>query len=245
MRTIMSTHAYPKLVALGDSALTIELGASISPRVNRRVHALAHALSVHPIFGVLDVVPAFASLTLFYDPVRVQAAYPDMPPGRALELELGKRYREAAKAPAIGSREVDLPVYYGGDFGPDLQELAHLHGMTEQAFIDLHAKRSYSVYMLGFAPGFAYLSGLDRQLHTARRASPRAQVAAGSVAIGGAQTGVYPLATPGGWNIIGRTPLPLFRPDDDAPSLLRPGDSLRFRPISLDEFRALTIGRKS
>lgn len=239
----MSTHSYPKFIPLGDSALTIELGASISLSVNRRVHALAHTLSADPIPGVLDVVPAFASLTLFYDPTRIYAANPGMLPSRALELELGRRYREAVKVPAVRGREVDLPVCYGGTFGPDLEDLAHQRGLTEQAFIDLHAKHSYSVYMLGFAPGFAYLGGLDRQLHTARRSSPRAQVAAGSVGIGGAQTGVYPLATPGGWNIIGRTPLALFRPDDDVPSLLRPGDSLRFRPISLDEFGALTTGR--
>jgi inhibitor of KinA len=166
-----------------------------------------------------------------------------MQPLKALETEVRKRFNLTAHPPHTRGREVDLPVCYGGEFGPDLEELARFHGLTNQQLIDLHTEPAYSVYMLGFAPGFPYLAGLHRQLHTPRRSSPRAQVPAGSVGIGGAQTGVYPLATPGGWNIIGRTPLALFRPDDDVPSLLRPGDRLRFRPVGAAEFNALIVGR--
>jgi inhibitor of KinA len=241
----MSNHSYLRLLALGDSALTIEFGTSINPRVNAQVHALALALATQPIAGVLDVVPAFASLTVFYDPVRFHAAYPSIPPIQALEFEVRKRFNLTEHSPHTCGREVDLPVCYGGEFGPDLEELACVHGLTRQRLIDLHTQPAYSVYMLGFAPGFPYLGGLHRQLHTPRRSSPRAQVPAGSVGIGGAQTGVYPLATPGGWNIIGRTPLALFRPNEDIPSLLRPGDRLRFRAVGAEEFNALTTRRLS
>jgi inhibitor of KinA len=241
----MSKHSYPKLSPLGDSALTIEFGTSINPRVNGEVHALAHALAAQPIAGVLDIVPAFASVTVFYDPARVQAAHCASLPIDALELEVRKRCSLVTHSAQSSGREMDLPVCYGGEFGPDLEELARFHGLTKRRLIELHSEPAYSVYMLGFAPGFPYLGGLHRQLHTPRRSSPRAQVPAGSVGIGGAQTGVYPLATPGGWNIIGRTPLALFRPDDDVPSLLRPGDRLRFRPVGAEEFNALMTGRLS
>jgi inhibitor of KinA len=241
----MSNHSYPKLFPLGDSALTIEFGASINPRVNGQVHALAQALATHPIPGVLDVVPAFASLTVFYDPTRLRVSDSSMLPLEALELEVRRRFSPLAHSLPARGRDVDLPVCYGGEFGPDLEELARFHGLTQQQLIDLHTEPAYSVYMLGFAPGFPYLGGLHRKLHTPRRSSPRAQVPAGSVGIGGAQTGVYSLATPGGWNIIGRTPLALFRPDNDVPSLLRPGDRLRFRPVGAEEFNALVSGRRS
>lgn len=135
------------------------------------------------------------------------------------------------------SRTVVIPVCYGGEFGPDLEEVARFHGMTEDEVIAIHAQGRYRVYMIGFAPGFAYLGGLSPEIATPRRATPRTHVPAGSVGIAGNQTGVYPLATPGGWQIIGRTPLALFRPHHEEPSLLRAGDIVQFCPITEEQYR--------
>lgn len=138
--------------------------------------------------------------------------------------------------PSAADRIVHIPLCYGGEYGPDLSGLAFYHGLSEAEVIDLHTSRDYPVYMIGFAPGFPYLGGLDERLATPRRSVPRIQIPAGSVAIGGAQTGIYPLMTPGGWHVIGRTPLALFRPDADPPSLLQAGDIVRFVPIAPDEY---------
>jgi inhibitor of KinA len=138
---------------------------------------------------------------------------------------------------AMNERNIVIPVCYGGEFGPDLKEVAQYHGLTEEEVIHIHSHGEYKVYMIGFVPGFAYLGGLSPKIATPRRTTPRTMIPTGSVGIAGGQTGIYPLATPGGWQIIGRTPLSLFRPNHRQPSLLRAGDIVRFQPITEKEYR--------
>lgn len=138
----------------------------------------------------------------------------------------------------------EIPVCYGGELGPDLPEVAAAHGLSEEEVVEIHASADYLVYMLGFAPGFAYLGGLPKRIATPRRRTPRLSIPAGTVGIAGDQTGVYPIATPGGWQLIGRTPDPLFLPDAMPPALLRAGDIVRFRPISRAEFDRREAARR-
>lgn len=226
--------------ALGDSALTVSIGPPGDPSVPARVRALAAALGRARLPGVLDFAPAYASVTVFYDPARVQGE--GVLPFHRIEAAV----MECAESARVGHRRVprreledrlvEIPVCYGGDFGPDLSEIAGRAGLSAREVIARHSGVEYQVEAIGFVPGFPYLSGLPQRLHTPRRATPRELVPAGSVAIGGSQTGIYPLATPGGWNLIGRTPSTLFRTIDQPPALLRVGDRVVFRPISAEEF---------
>jgi KipI family sensor histidine kinase inhibitor len=208
----------------------VEFAPVIAPEVNRRVRALLAALDADPLPGVLDLVPAYRSLLIGYDPVALS---------HAALLERLRALEPALDLAAPASRVVTVPVAYGGDFGPDLADVAAHTGLSSEEVIARHAAGRYIVYFLGFAPGFPYLGGLDPALATPRLPQPRTSVPAGAVGIGGAQTGVYTLSTPGGWRIIGRTPV---RPYDSAatePFLLRAGDELRFRPIDAAEFAHL------
>jgi inhibitor of KinA len=215
---------------LSEYAVTIRFSTKVDEAVNDYVHRVAVFLEQQKKDGIFDIVPTFSSVTVYYDPLIV-GNYEEMCEWLRTELELV----EQVEAPP--SRTVVIPVCYGGEFGPDLEEVARFHGMTEEEVIAIHAQGRYRVYMIGFSPGFAYLGGLSPKIATPRRATPRTRVPAGSVGIAGSQTGVYPLATPGGWQIIGRTPLALFRPEHDEPSLLRAGDIVQFRPITEDEYR--------
>ncbi|EZP76966.1 allophanate hydrolase subunit 1 [Parageobacillus genomosp. 1] len=215
---------------LSEYAVTIRFSTEVDEAVNDYVHRVAIFLEQQKKDGILDIVPTFSSVTVYYDPL-VVGSYEEICEWLRTELERV----EQVKAPP--SRTVVIPVCYGGEFGPDLEEVARFHGMTEDEVIAIHAQGRYRVYMIGFAPGFAYLGGLSPKIATPRRATPRTHVPAGSVGIAGSQTGVYPLATPGGWQIIGRTPLALFRPDHDDPSLLRAGDIVQFRPITEEQYR--------
>lgn len=217
---------------LGDSAAVIVLGDAVDVRLAVRVQAVAAEIERHPPAGVVDVVPAFASIAVFFDPVQTQSF-------ETLAGELRLRLERAeASMPAAAPRRVEIPVCYGGDFGPDLADVAAHARLTAEAVVALHAGAEYVVHAIGFSPGFPYLGGMPGRLFTPRRPTPRACVPAGSVGIGGAQTGIYSLATPGGWNLIGRTPLSLFDPTRAAPTLLRAGDRVVFRPIPPPEFAA-------
>ncbi|MCD1259335.1 5-oxoprolinase subunit PxpB [Paenibacillus athensensis] len=230
-----------ELYPLGDSALTVRLGEVIAPGLQERVRRLAAYIEERRFPGMIEQSSAYAALTIFYDPwVLYEAA-----DRSALPCELAEAYvrelldafeREAADDGPAPGRLVKLPVCYGGEYGPDLPEVAAVHGLTEQEVVALHSGCEYPVYMIGFAPGFAYLGGLPDKLATPRRSTPRTRIEPGSVGIGGSQTGVYPLATPGGWNLIGRTPLALFLPRAAAPSLLEAGDRVRFIPITPAQF---------
>lgn len=220
------------LAPLGDNAVVLEFGQEIDEAVVMRVRALAAALEHNPPAGVTDVVPAFTSVTVFYDLARI-GGYDQL----CAELRT-RAGRAMSRPPFEVGKVVEIPVCYGGDFGPDLAAVAERANLSPEAAAELHQRGEYRVHAIGFLPGFPYLGGLSARLRTPRRASPRLQVPAGSVAIGGAQTGIYPLVSPGGWNLIGRTPLALFRAGENPPALLRTGDRVKFRALSLEEFAA-------
>jgi inhibitor of KinA len=232
----MAMLSDPRFFPMGDQALIVEFGERIDPALSARIAALAVQLRESRPIGVLDIVPAYTTLALHYDPAAVGAG---TSPYDALAETIGT-WLETQSADTIApGRQVEIPVCYGGAFGEDLEALARSHGLGVEEAIALHSGATYHVHMLGFVPGFAYLGGLDARLATPRRETPRPRIPAGSVAIAGEQTAIYPLATPGGWHIIGRTPLQLFTPAASPPSLLNAGDTVRFRPITAQEFSAL------
>ena len=220
---------------LGDSAVMITLGDTIDERTHRLVRAAASRIRSDPPPGFVDLVPAFVSIVVHYDPL---AAAPDgggAPHDRVVNF-LRDRLLDIDVQELGAPHIVEIPVCYGGDLGPDLDDVARLHGLTAEEVIRLHTGADYLVYMIGFMPGFAYLGGLPERIATARRKTPRTAVPAGTVGIGGRQTGVYPLVSPGGWNLIGRTPVKIFDIARDEPTLLSTGDRVRFRPISRADF---------
>jgi inhibitor of KinA len=220
------------LFPLGDTAVVLDLGHEVDEAMLARVRALTTALEHNPPAGVTDIVPAFATITVFYDLPRI-VSY------EQLCAELRTRAGRAASRPPFDTgRLVEIPVCYEGEFGPDLGYVATHAGVSAADVVALHSGADYRVHAIGFVPGFPYLGGLPARLHTPRRVTPRTQVPAGAVGIGGGQTGVYPLPIPGGWNLIGRTPLALFRPGETPATLLRTGDRVKFRPISTKEFAA-------
>jgi len=220
---------------LGDHAVTITVGDSIDEATHRRVRAISAALDSHEIVGVVDQVPGFASLVVHYDPERVTGDE-DEPPYERLVRSLTDLLAHVGDETLPPPRTKEIPVCYGGELGPDLEDVARQHQMSTSNVVEIHTAGDYLVYMVGFMPGFAYLGGLDERLVTPRRTSPRTAVPAGTVGIGGQQTGVYPLVSPGGWNLIGRTPLRIFDVGREEPALLVTGDRVRFRAISLAEF---------
>ena len=223
--------------ALGDSALRLEIGEVPDAATHERVQAACAALEVAALPGVVELVPAYTTVTLHYDPVAVAAAGA---PDHEVAAWLARRVEEVAARAGQGSvpagREVVVPVCYGGDFGPDLARVAAHAGLSEEEVVRRHARAEYRVALVGFSPGFPYLLGLPPELATPRHARPRTEVPAGSVAIAGVQTGIYPLASPGGWNLIGRTSFRLFDPHATPPAALQVGDRVRFRPVDRVEF---------
>jgi inhibitor of KinA len=229
-----------RLYPLGDAAVVLELGQAIAPATHRLIQAVAHGLAQHPPPGLREVVPAFTTLTVYYDPwvlSQISAVPPYEQMASALQNLLPAA--RAAAADYVPGPLVEIPVCYGGDHGPDLELVARHAQLSPEEVIAHHAAPDYLVHMVGFAPGFPYLGGLDARLATPRRAQPRPLVPAGAVGIAGAQTGIYSLPTPGGWQLIGRTPRRLFDPGRARPSLLHAGDRLRFVPISVAEFQRL------
>jgi KipI family sensor histidine kinase inhibitor len=229
-----------RIEPLGDCAVLIRFGERIDVQLNARALAAAEAVRRAALPGVTAIAPAYASVTVRYDPRAWHENKDDAPYERfaARIRELVDAATQSAAAVHV-SAPVEIPVCYGGEFGPDLAHVAEHAGIAASEVIARHSGAGYHVAMLGFAPGFPYLLGLDASLHTPRRASPRTRVAAGSVAIGGAQTGVYPRELPGGWHLIGRTPLTLFDAARDPPALLAPGVRVRFRAIDAAQFATL------
>lgn len=204
---------------LGERAAVLELEPPLSLESQKRIWSLTTRLREYP--NVAEVIPGMNNITLLL-------SAPQADPVEALE-KLQQWWEESESAqPEV--RHIDIPVIYGGAEGPDLEEVARLHNLTTRQTVEMHSSAEYVVYFLGFQPGFGYLGGLPEALHTPRRAVPRVKVPQGSVGIGGSHTGVYPLASPGGWQIIGNTPLALFDPQASSSTLLRPGDSVRFVP---------------
>lgn len=217
-----------RIEPLGDCAALVRFGDRIDEALHRLVRAACARLEAQPVPGTVELVPAFTTVAVSYDPARVGTPSPYGTVAAALAARLAEL--EADEAPA--GRTVEVPVHYGGSAGPDLELVAARAGLAPEEVVRLHAAGDYLVHMIGFAPGFPYLGGLDPRLHCPRRDAPRTVVPAGSVGIGGSQTGIYPVESPGGWQLIGWTPLVLFDPTRDPPALLRAGDRVRFVPLA-------------
>lgn len=227
------------LTPLGDSALIVHVGDHIDEATHARVQAVMEALEAEPLPAVAELVPAYTTVTVFYHLPRAVAAgaLPDDVPGWLGEKIAARLAQIPATAKPRRGRTVEIPICYDGEFAPDLPEIARRAGLTPEKIVQLHQRAEYLVYLIGFSPGFPYMGGLPAELAMMpRRETPRTKVAPGSVGIVGAQCCIYPLATPGGWNLLGRTPRQLFDPHDDPPALLRAGDRVRFRAIAREEF---------
>lgn len=217
----------PRFFEAGDCALVVELGEAIDPGINDRVRALMQAIEGLKARGISDIVPSYRSLMIAYDPtLTCRDDLVEMVARAAVDL---------GKAGVVERRVVTLPTLYGGEHGPDLDHVAEHSGIEADQVVSLHSGVDYRVYMIGFAPGFPYLGGLPEQLATPRLATPRVRIPAGSVGIAESQTGVYPAASPGGWRLIGRTPVRLFDPERDPPSLVVAGDYIRFSALRSEE----------
>jgi inhibitor of KinA len=210
----------PKIVPLGDSALLVQLGDDIDITTNQRVHALATLIKISHLKGVIETVPAYTTLLVHYDPlILTDGKINEWVRGKLSQIEdLG------FKKP----RQLEVPVRYGGEFGIDLEFVAHFHHLRMEDVIRIHSQQIYKIYMMGFTPGFPYMGKLDDAIVTPRLETPRTHVPAGTVAIAGSQTGVYPIDSPGGWRLIGHTALKLFDPTSESPFLFSPGDEVRF-----------------
>jgi len=210
----------PKIVPLGDAALLIQLGDEIDLTVNQRVHDLAAILVASPMEGFIETVPAYETLLLHYDPLI--STYAKISKWVRAKLE------HVENTELRKPRHVQVPVRYGGEFGVDLESVASNCGLSVEDIIRLHSARTYTVYMMGFTPGFPYMGKLDDAIIMPRLQTPRTRVPAGSVAIAGSQTGIYPIDSPGGWQLIGWTPLQLFDLESESPFLFSPGDEVKF-----------------
>lgn len=222
---------------LSDNALFVQFSTTINEQAHHQIQQAMITIQQHPFPGFIELVPSYTNLCIYYDPFIVRKSL--QPNSLKTSSTKVQNYIETLLTNQdISSQEmgrlIDIPVIYGGEYGPDLNDVAHVNGLTPEQVIDIHTAKQYLVYMLGFAPGFPFLGGMDKRIATPRHATPRLQIAAGSVGIAGEQTGIYPLATPGGWQIIGRTMTPLFLPDKNPPTLLRAGDRVRF--VAVKEF---------
>ena len=218
--------AIVRITDAGDSALRVELEDRIDPRVNAAAVALAEGIREGCGASIRDAVIGYSTVTIYFDPLAVEAGW--------LEREVRAAADRVEPGEAAANRMIEVPVCYGGEFGPDLEEVAAFGRCSTEEVIRLHAGTEYRVYMVGFVPGFAYMGIVDPRIAAPRRAAPRAAVPAGAVGIAGGQTGIYPLSTPGGWNIIGRTALKPYDPTRPQPFLFRAGDRVRFTPVSVD-----------
>lgn len=217
--------------AASDQALLVYLGEEIGAAAHERVVRLLRLLQAEPIRWIRNIQPAYCSLLITFDATAADHA--------EVQAKISECEKRAKKLAAAKARLVEVPVCYGGEFGPDLEDVAAQHGLPAEKVVELHIARTYHAYFLGFAPGFAYLGDLAEEIAMPRLESPRKEVATGSVGIAGRQTAVYPFASPGGWRLIGRTPLEIFRKDREPMGLIAIGDQVRFRPITRAEFLAM------
>lgn len=224
-----------KIYPLGDAAIVLQFGETIDTETLKEITSWTSHLQKDPFPGMLELVPAYTTLTIYYNPwiLGEKGKYD------AYERAQGYIYQSLHtkdSSPEKASRLIEIPVCYESEFGPDLEFVAHHNQLTTEEVISIHTGGEYLVYMIGFAPGFPYLGGMDKKISSPRKSSPRLKIPGGSVGIAGAQTGIYPIETPGGWQLIGRTPLLLFNPERESPSLLQAGDRIRFVAISKEAF---------
>ncbi|MDD9302962.1 MAG: 5-oxoprolinase subunit PxpB [Desulfobacter sp.] len=227
-------YAAPRFKLAGDRGLLMELGNVIDPGVNTRIRAMTTRMAENPASGVDEIIPTYCAVILVYDPVVTS-------PDRLIPW-LVSLYETLDSIVLAAPDIVDLPVCYHPSLGPDMAHVARTNGLTAQAVVEIHTAPLYPVYMIGFTPGFPYLGGLSKKIHTPRLSSPRTHVPAGSVGIANNQTGIYPIDSPGGWQLIGQCPVKLFDPARENPILLKAGDQLKFTPISLDRFNEIKTG---
>jgi inhibitor of KinA len=220
-----------RIVPAGDAALVVEFEARIDPSVNARAIQLAVALQAARVPGVLDVVPTFRSVAIYFDPLRTN--------GDALMAQVDAEAAKPSSDRDTGRPVIRVPVCYGGELGPDLAAVAAFSHLSEADVIAAHTARTYRAFMVGFVPGFAYLGTVEERIAMPRRDTPRVRVPVGSVGIAGVQTGIYPMETPGGWQLVGRTPLKPFDPARAEPFLIKAGDAVPFYAIDHDRFLAI------
>lgn len=227
----MTNLATPRFLLNGDTAVSAVFGDRISEEVNRTIRAFQLLLTERKIPGIVETVPTYCSLMIHYDPDRISC-------DRLLGTlkELAASVDTAALPP---SEVLEIPVLYGGEMGPDLAHVAENAGISEEEVVKRHSAPEYLIYMLGFTPGFTYLGGLDPSIETPRLKTPRVSIPAGSVGIAGKQTGIYPIASPGGWQLIGRTPVRMYDPLRETPILPRAGQYIHFFPITEEEYRKI------
>ena len=220
-----------RILPEGDAALLIQLEQDIRPDINARLSALVKLIRQQQIEGIVDLIPTYCSLLVQYNPLVV--SYDTLYHRISSIAKMDIRTDEWKK------KIWEIPVCYGGDFGPDLKTIAEHAHLSEEEVIRIHSGSDYLIYMLGFLPGFTYLGGLDERIHTPRLGTPRKKIPAGSVGIGGSQTGIYPMDSPGGWQLMGMTPVKTYDPSRPNPILVEAGDYIRFIPISEKEFREI------
>jgi inhibitor of KinA len=222
---------YPNIYPIHDHALTIEFSNLISEQAHQQVMQLKYAIQKNPFDGFIESVPAYSSIAIYFNQ---HTSAEDVKKYIHTYLSSNNEYPEQG-----AGRKIELPVCYDPSFALDLSEVMQATGLDHESIIRLHTEHEFKVFMIGFLPGFAYMGTLPKELEVARKKTPSAKIPAGSVAIAGKQTGVYPSSSPGGWNVIGRTPIRMFNPDQPPYSYLQAGDSVRFKPISISEYQSL------
>ena len=226
-----------RIFSLGDCAITLDFGNTINEAINKEIIARFNQLTEHPLPGMIEVVPAYSSLTVYYDVFQLRK---QVPAGQTVcewitgQLEI--RMESLLPENNFSSKIITIPVCYEKEFAPDIEEMARVKNIPVAEVIQIHTSKTYRVYMLGFLPGFAYMGEVEKKIEMPRKLQPVKKVEAGSIGIAGRQTGIYPLASPGGWQIIGRTPLKLFDATKKEPTLLKAGDRVQFISISKNEF---------
>ncbi|WP_026694450.1 5-oxoprolinase subunit PxpB [Peribacillus kribbensis] len=228
-----------KLEPLGDRGIMIDLGNEIDSAVHDKIQNITRILDNYSESWITEYIPAFTTVAVFYNPMFFYTSSVRVTPYEAACMRIHELLKKSELSNRSQARKVEIPVCYGGSFGPDLQFVADHNSLTLDEVIRVHTSGDYLVYMIGFAPGFPYIGGMPAEIAAPRKESPRLKIPPGSVGIAGEQTGVYPIETPGGWQIIGRTPLPLFQPEQMPPSLLQAGDHITFTAIDEDEYQRL------
>lgn len=229
-----------RILSLGDSAITVDFGNTINETINNEIIDRFNELKYDPLPGMIEAVPGYSSLTVYYDIVKVRktiAAGTGDTAFEVIKLQLEQRLQQPVEQKNVAERLIKIPVCYESEYALDMQQLTAKNNITIDDVIQIHTSKTYKVYMLGFLPGFAYMGEVDEKIAMPRKAQP-VNIMAGSVGIAGKQTGIYPFASPGGWQIIGRTALKLFDADKEDPALLRAGHRVQFYSITKDEFKS-------